>query len=415
MEMRLPRVWRFERSSLFRHLAICLAAAAACVFHEQVRAGNGALWIIGLTAAINLGITLVAERPRWTRLSVVLSPCFGLAGWAILVHLTGGASSLFVPGFGLEIVLSAWTCAVRGTLLVTGGAAAALWAQQGLLGAIVPLRLLILETVFLTAMGGVTILVTRQWERTQWDLSRRHLELMNRLRTIEDEMETLRVVGEVGENVARLAHALKNAIHSLRGFAALLDPRHAGPDTHAKAFDGLWASIDRLEEIVRITLGSPGSVAVPQSPADRAETRRVIEETLEEVSLAYPRVGWQKSIGEPLPPVCVHRAMLREVLLNLTRNAAEAMHGSGEVAIEAVVEADHVEVRIRDHGSGLTQREFERTLKPGFTTKPGGSGFGLFLARRIVESHGGRLTAEPANGGGVIFSVGLPLQERRPS
>src|SRR5262245_54523055 len=184
MEKRRPRVWRFERASFLRHLAICLAAASAFVFHEQLHAGNEALWILGLTAAINLLITLVAERPGWTRLSVVLSPCFGLAGWTILVHLTGGASSLFVPGFGLEIVLSAWTCASRGTLLVTGGATAALWAQQGLLGAgaIAPFRLLVLETGFLAAMGGVTVLLTRQWVRAQVELARRHAEPMSRLR-----------------------------------------------------------------------------------------------------------------------------------------------------------------------------------------------------------------------------------------
>ena len=399
---------RLESAAFIRHGAIFLAAVAAYVFREHVRFGNEALWIIGATGAFNLLMSLVAGRPGWTRSSLVLSPCFGLVGWTILVQLTGGVSSFFIAGFWLEIVLSAWTCSTAGTLWVTAGASAALWAQACFSRAGLPIRPLLLQTGFLVAMGGVMLLLTRQWTRAQSESSRRHAEVMGRLRALENEMEVLRSFGEAGENVALLAHALKNAIASLRGFAALLDARHGDIGRNAKAFEGLCAAIDRLEEIARVTLGRSGSGAGRPSFVDGAETRRLIEETLEEVSLSYPQVGWRKSIAPSLPDIRADRVTLREALLNLARNAAEAMNGSGEITVETVIGKEEFEIRIRDEGSGLAEQDLTRTLKPGFTTKPGGSGLGLFLTRRLVESFGGHLSVAPASGGGAVVSIGLP-------
>jgi len=99
--------------------------------------------------------------------------------------------------------------------------------------------------------------------------------------------------------------------------------------------------------------------------------------------------------------------MLRETLINVTRNAAEAMDGAGEITVETVLAADRFEIRILDHGTGLSEDNLRRTRTPGFTTKPGGSGFGLFLTRRFVESYGGRLTVSPAGDRGTVLSVGL--------
>jgi signal transduction histidine kinase len=337
-----------------------------------------------------------------------LSPSFGLAGWATLVHLTGGVSSLFIAGFWLEIVLSAWICSTWATLAVTAGATAALWGQQLLFDADGSVRALVLQSAFLAAMGGVTLLLNRRWTRTQDESARRREELMQRLCTLEHEMDVLRAVGKTGENVARLAHALKNAVHSLRGFAALIEKPHAGAGGNPEAFDGLRGAIDQLEDIARMTLGSATSDQNRTRLVDGVETRRVIEETLAEVSVSYPRIGWRRSIDDPLPPVEADPAMLRYALLNLVRNAAEAMNGTGEIDVETVVGPGRFEIRIRDQGSGITEDDLKRTFEPGFTTKPGGSGFGLFLTRRLLEAHGGSVTMMPAIGGGAIFSVGLP-------
>jgi len=399
---------RFEQASFLRHLAICLAAAAVCVLAGHVHAGNDTLWTLGFTVVVNLLITLVAERPGWTQFSLVLSPILGLAGWTVLVLLTGGVSSVFVAGFWLEILLSAWTCSTRGTLLVTAGAVAALWGQQGLLGMSGSARSLLLQTAFLAAMGGLTVLLSRRWARAQGATAQRHDEVRKRLRALEEEVEALRS-GESREDLAGLAHAIKNAIHSLRGFALLIDTRHTASG-RAQAFDGLRAVIDRLEEIARTTLG--GRDRGGRAVVDGAEARTVLEEAIEEVSASYPDIGWHRRIDERLPTVYADRATLREALLNLARNAAEAMSGVGEIAVETVVGADRFEIRIRDNGSGFREEDLKRTHEPGFTTKPGGSGFGLFLTHRSLARYGGHVTVAPGREGGTVVSVGLSRGRR---
>lgn len=403
MESSFKARGRFERASFVRHLAICLAAAIAYVQRERLRPTSNTLWIIGITMIVNLAITVLPDRPKWTRRSLLVSPSVGLAGWTILAGVSGGVFSPFVPGFWLEIILSAWTSSSTGTALVTAGAAVALWTQQLLLGGDVPVRALVLQTGFLAAMGGVTFLLTQQWTRSQSESSRRHADLAERLRVLEGEIEALRAVGRVGANVALLAHALTNAVHSLRGFAALIDRGHAGPGRDAEALEGLRSAIDRLEELGRVTLGGARGVALVEG----SETRRVIDEAIAEASASYPGVGWRKRIDEHLPAIHADRAILREALVNLTRNAAEAMDGAGEVSVETVVAADRFEIRIRDQGSGLTEDDLRRAEAPGFTTKPRGSGFGLFLTRRFVEAYGGRLTVGPAGDRGTVLSVGL--------
>jgi len=403
---------RFERASFVRHLAICLAALSAWAFRDQVRAGNDALWIIGAIVVANLTFTIVADRPAWTRLSLVASPAFSLAGWAALVHLTGGASSPFVAGLGLEIVLSSWIGSVRGTLLVAAGAVAALWGQQATLGMDGAVRLLAIQSAFLAATAGVMLLLGRHWGRMQDESASRHAELMERLLGLESEMEIVRRAGPAGENVARLGHALKNAVHSLRGFASLIVVQDGAPAD--EALEGLRAAIDRLEEISRITLGER-RVASAEAMVGGDETRRVIEEMIEQVSVCYPRIGWRTSIAEPMPAVRADRTLLREALVDIAKNAAEAMHGTGEIAVETVSAAGRLEIRIRDQGAGFTEDDLRKTFAPGFTTKPGGSGFGLFLTRRFVEAFGGRVTVSTASEGGAVFSVGLlPWSGGRP-
>ena len=104
------------------------------------------------------------------------------------------------------------------------------------------------------------------------------------------------------------------------------------------------------------------------------------------------------------------RAFL-EVVEILLRNAVEAMNGSGEGSVEMVCEPTRFRTLIRDHGTGLTPETLDEIFKPGYTTKPKGSGYGLFLARRITKEYGGQLSARASGPTtpGAIFELSLPL------
>lgn len=120
------------------------------------------------------------------------------------------------------------------------------------------------------------------------------------------------------------------------------------------------------------------------------------------------------SLAEQLPPVLADAIQIEQVILNIVRNAIEAMDGmklgKREIVIEtAVSDGDAVHVYMEDSGPGMSSVEFEEVFGPFFTTKPSGMGMGLTISRSIIESHGGRLWATPNPGGGLTFRFKLPV------
>jgi two-component system sensor histidine kinase DctS len=123
-------------------------------------------------------------------------------------------------------------------------------------------------------------------------------------------------------------------------------------------------------------------------------------------------VAIQTSMADALPAVSADRMMLEQVLLNLTRNAIEAMQDVAPerrvLRIAAVHEAGHVTVAVIDQGHGIAPEVAERLFSPFFSTKAEGMGMGLSICRTAIEFHGGTLTHGANPGGGTIFKFALP-------
>jgi len=258
-------------------------------------------------------------------------------------------------------------------------------------------------------MGLVTLLLTRQWQRARSDWQHHQQELVGRLSALERELQKARESGELGENTARLAHSIKNAVHAMRGFTALIQQRLDAPDRNCRAVEGLQTAVDRLEDIVRLTLGRPTPIRQGPSEREGNAARPIIEDVIAEVKASHPGIRWRLCLEEPLPSVSAPAVVLHEALIDLAHNAAEAMDGRGEITLLARPVGERLEIEVRDQGKGVSDVENQRLFLPGFTTKPRGSGFGLFLARRLLESHGGSLRAGPPRPDGAAFLIGLPL------
>src|SRR5665811_1335493 len=122
-----------------------------------------------------------------------------------------------------------------------------------------------------------------------------------------------------------------------------------------------------------------------------------------------------------LGPVMVEKVQIQQVLLNLMRNAIEAMEGSERKELcvaTAISKTDKdgegrpmIEVSVADTGSGISEVIASRLFQPFVTTKPAGMGVGLSISKRIVESHGGRIWAEANPGGGTVFHFTLEPAE----
>jgi two-component system sensor kinase FixL len=119
-----------------------------------------------------------------------------------------------------------------------------------------------------------------------------------------------------------------------------------------------------------------------------------------------------RSIEPDLPPVFVDRIQIQQVLVNLMRNAIEAMRNSPrrELALRAVRrDAGTVQICLQDSGSGLSPEIAARLFKPFVSTKSNGMGVGLSISQRIVMDHGGRIWAESVPGDGALFCFTLPV------
>ena len=118
------------------------------------------------------------------------------------------------------------------------------------------------------------------------------------------------------------------------------------------------------------------------------------------------------AIEPGLPPVVGDAVQLQQVMLNLLRNASEAIvlvaHGSRDIAVAAQRSETRVHISIRDSGIGASEVALERMFEPFVSTKTGGLGIGLAICRSIVDAHGGRITASANPDRGLTLHVELP-------
>jgi signal transduction histidine kinase len=105
---------------------------------------------------------------------------------------------------------------------------------------------------------------------------------------------------------------------------------------------------------------------------------------------------------------------LQQVLVNLVKNAVQAMTTGGALTLQTGETSDGVWVSVADTGGGIPQEQINRIFEPFYTTKKKGTGLGLMIVQRIVRAHDGRIELESNVGRGTTFRVWLPLHERKP-
>jgi two-component system, LuxR family, sensor kinase FixL len=180
------------------------------------------------------------------------------------------------------------------------------------------------------------------------------------------------VVREVLSKVSGQSERAGEIIRRLRGFVEKREPNRA---------------IDDLNKVVQDAIG------------------------LGLVGAASNNIKVSVQLGRNLPPVPLDKVQVQQVLINLLRNAAEAMGETSrrEIAIKTTREDEFVSVSIADTGPGLPDAVRKRLFEPFVTTKETGLGIGLSICRTIIEAHGGRLWAETNSAGGATFRFRLPV------
>ena len=234
---------------------------------------------------------------------------------------------------------------------------------------------------------------------------------------LQGELVQAQKMEAIGLLVAGVAHELNNPLASIVAFSQLIrtDPKLPA-DLRSQA-DLLVQEANRTRAIVQNLLDF-----ARQRPPERVETelRPLIESVLGLQSYVFTRNRLQVevSIPEDLPLLWMDRSQMQQVLINLTVNAAQAIHEAGRpgtIGIEASSGTDAsgptVRIAISDDGPGVPPEMVDRLFVPFVTTKPPGQGTGLGLSVSfgIVASHGGTLRHQPNPAGGATFVIELPV------
>ena len=240
---------------------------------------------------------------------------------------------------------------------------------------------------------------------------------------LREQVALKRNLESLGEMSAGLAHEFKNAMAALHGYAQFL--QSIDHDDQGKAAAGaLLQEVRGLSEMITSFL----NFARPQPlQLEEVSLNELIRECGRELGPLFERrrVELVIDIREPPAPapgaqasslqVSADLRMLRQALLNLLRNAAEAVpvdKPDRKVTVRTATENERgrqlVTISIQDTGDGIAESDTQKIFIPFFTTKSGGHGIGLALAHRVITEHGGTLTAGNAPEGGAVFTIRMP-------
>jgi PAS domain S-box-containing protein len=252
---------------------------------------------------------------------------------------------------------------------------------------------------------------------TAVDITERKLAEQEReqLHQLEADLAHINRVSMMGELAASLAHDIKQPLTAavMSATACERHLRHGSPDLDqaAQAASRMINNVMRAAEIMdRVrslyTRGSPR-----REPVDLNE---IIDEMIGLLQHNAKRksISIRIDVDPDLPMVTADRVQLQQVLMNLMLNGIEAMKdrgGSLTLASKSTLDGQ-VLVSVSDTGVGLPEQKSERLFEAFFTTKPQGTGMGLSISRRIIESHGGRLWATNNPGRGATFQFSLPVE-----
>ncbi|MEI5681772.1 PAS domain S-box protein [Mesorhizobium sp. CCNWLW179-1] len=249
------------------------------------------------------------------------------------------------------------------------------------------------------------------------DLTERE-ESAARLQEIQAELARLARLNELGEMASTLAHELNQPLAAIanytQGCVRLLRDMDEAVAVRMR---------EALEETARQSLRAGGIIRHLREFVTRGETekepvdiRKLIEEA-GALALVGSRERGVRSIFDFAPgaaTVMVDRVQIQQVLINLMRNAMEAMRDSERrelVVRTSSGEDGSVIIEVSDTGPGISEEIAARLFQPFITSKPGGMGIGLSISRRIVEAHGGELSASRNSEHGATFRFSLPLLE----
>jgi signal transduction histidine kinase len=237
-----------------------------------------------------------------------------------------------------------------------------------------------------------------------------HLHLQE-VKALEIEVLHRERLSALGNLAATVAHEIRNPLNAISmGLQRLKVEFHPtdGQEDYSRLTELMLGEVHRLNSIVEQFLSLARPLEIKPEPLR-------VEDVLNEVATLVKGEAQQSKVRIrvvaplTLPPLKADREYLRQTLLNLILNGLQAMPEGGTLTLAAKTSNGNFLISVTDTGTGIAPENRTRIFEPYFTTKAKGTGLGLAVSRRIIEAHGGTITAANEAGGGCRFVISLPL------
>ncbi len=240
------------------------------------------------------------------------------------------------------------------------------------------------------------------------------LETRQRMEEANRRLVQAEKLASIGRISATLAHEIRNPLTSVKLNIQKLMQNEGMDEEEKEHLDISQEGIGQIEKLVKEMLNF---TRVSELNLEHFSMIQIIEEAIKMLkgSMDEKRVVLERTYADNLPQVLVDADKLKQVFLNVLRNAVEAVESGGRLALTVFLAGERgdrkISVRISDNGCGIPEKDRENIFEPFFTTKPSGIGLGLANARKIIEQHRGSIRVVKKRGRGTCFEIQIPCEE----
>ena len=231
-------------------------------------------------------------------------------------------------------------------------------------------------------------------------------------RKLQDQIARAERLAELGRMVAEISHEIKNPLTIIGGFVRRLI-RSTQDEKALSKLRIIAVEVLRLEHLLAELRDLYSPALFRMRAFDMNEMLKEVY-TLAKQACRGTNIRVRLKAADIPLPVRGNREKLKQVLLNVLKNASEALKGEGNLSIRSGLTGDRVVVTFEDRGPGITEDVLAKVFDPFFTTKKGGTGLGLAICKRIMDDHrNGSFELMNRRGGGVAARISLPLSPQR--
>lgn len=225
----------------------------------------------------------------------------------------------------------------------------------------------------------------------------------------ENEALIKKLLASHKETISTISHEIRNPLTLVYSTLQLIESRH--PEVNSfRYWDSLRTDIEYMKQLLEDLSSFNNGASLCVKPLDFHKFMEQLVLSFA-ISCADSDIEFTSYLDPTLPEISGDSVKLREVFLNLLRNAKEAIHGVGRIRLEARYDNNIIHMTIQDSGCGIPEDYLSDIFTPFVTHKTGGTGLGLAIAKRTIESHNGNITVSSQIGTGTTFTITLPVSQ----